>query len=391
MFEKLQKKFVLLTTTISVLVLVFIAVMINAINYTSIHRKSDEMIDLLIGNNMMLNESLGQPKNLPREILFTTRFFDVAFDTTGNIIHVNTKNISSVSPEKAVWYASEVYGNSSGIIDDYKYLVSENPNGKIVVFLDIQNEINGLNDYVLYSFIVVSIAILLILTLSIFLSKKAVEPYVQGYKRQKSFITNVSHEFKTPLAIIRADCDVLELENSETEWTNSIKKQISRLNTLVENLISLTKLDEKAKLLKTEFSLNDALEETINQFSSSIMGANINLHENINDNITYRGDESLIRELMSILIENAIKYSTGEIKISLKSKVLTIENSCKNIEIGRHNEWFERFYRGDSSRNSTVKGFGIGLSVAKDICNMHGAKIFAESKTKQNVIITVNF
>lgn len=389
MFVKLQKKFVLLTTSISILVLVIIATAINTINYSSVHNQSDEIIHLLIENNMVLNEYFDPRKNLSREILFTTRFFDVAFDHKGNIVHSNTKNIASVSPEKAVLYAKQVYENSSGIIDDFKYVVSSTENGTIIVFLDIQNQLKTLKDYVFYSVIVVLTSIFLIFALAVILSKKAVEPIVQSFERQKGFITNVSHEFKTPLAIIRADCDVLELDNTETEWTDSIKKQVSRLDTLVESLISLTKLDEKVRLVKKNFCLSDALDEVLSDFSSSIISANIVLTKEIAKSISYKGDEKLIRELMATLIENAIKYSNNELKVSLKGKVLIVENSCEDISIGKHSQWFERFHRGDASRNS--KGFGIGLSVAKTICSIHGAKILAKSKTGKDVIIKVNF
>ncbi len=162
------------------------------------------------------------------------------------------------------------------------------------------------------------------------------------------------------------------------------------------NLVSLAKLDEeKAVVIKTDFSLSDVICDTLSEFNASIKNANLELNTKITQNISYNGDEALIRELFSILIENAIKYSKGDLNATLTvaggKKIFTLQNSCEEITIGKHSNWFERFYRVDKSRNSEVKGFGVGLSIAKAICDKHGAKITAESKTGSEIIVTVTF
>ncbi len=399
MLKKLQGKFVLLTTIISVIVMLLIAFLINIANYISIMNNSEEILNLIAAGELKMGEPFNERAQLPKEISFTTRFFVVRANSNLEIDHIDTRQISSISSEDAIQYASLVNESKeqTGLIDNFRYIKVENEIGYTYFFLDIESELISFKAYMYYSVFIFIGAIVSIFILSVLFSKKAVAPIVDSYERQKGFITNVSHEFKTPLAIIKADCDVIEIDNGEGEWTDSIKTQISRLDTLVENLISLTKLDEKVELIKSDFSLTDAITDTVNEFSSPIKSAELDLILSVEQNLSYTGDEALVRNVISILTENAIKYSLPQtdLKISLSSngskKIFSVENACENTEIGKHNDWFERFYRNDKSRNNEIKGYGIGLSIAKSICDLHGAKILAESKTGKEIVLTVLF
>ncbi len=398
MLKKLQRKFIILTTLISVIVMILIAVTINIINYNSIMSYSDEVLEILINEKFDVNMGASPHPRVPREFAFTTRFFLVHLNTNNEIVYIDTKNISSISAADATTY-TEIVSNAeqdSGTIDDFRFVKTENITGYSYIFLDIEEEMIGFEKYMLYSVLIVGFAVVLIFISACMLSKKAVSPIVLSYEKQKRFITDVSHEFKMPLAIIKADCEVIEIDHGDSEWTDSIKSQISRLNTLVEDLISLAKLDEeKVKLRKTEFSLSDAVEDTLSEFASAIKNKNLEFTSEINQNLSYNGDEEIIRKLLAILMENAVKYSQGVLRVSLTSygskKKFVIENSCDDIKVGKHDNWFERFYRADESRNSDTSGFGIGLSVAKSICDKHIAKIAAESKTGKEIVISVIF
>ncbi len=387
MLKKLQRKFVLLTTGNSIVVMLLIAVAINIINYLSIMNYADGILEIL--NSGDFGENTGMPPHptTPKEFVFTTRFFVVRSNEDGEVYFIDTKNISSVSAEEAVIYVGKVneVGKDAGIIDNFRFVKTENSLGNAYIFLDIEEDIMGFERYMIYSVLIVASAVVFIFILSCILSKKAVSPIAESYEKQKRFITDVSHEFNTPLSIIKADCDVIEIDNGEGEWTNSIKSQISRLNSLVESLISLTRLDEEnLSLTKTEFSLSDALDDVLNDFSATIKKADLTLISETCGNVSYIGDETFIRKLFAILTENAIKYSKSYVKTALSVNgqkiVFTIENSCEDIKIGKHNNWFERFYRADESRNSKTKGFGIGLSIAKNICDKHGAKYLRRAK-----------
>ncbi len=402
MLKKLQRKFIFLTTLISVIVLILLAVTINLLNYSSIISYSDDVLNILLENNLKMqnefNLTVPPHPNFPKEFSFTTRFFVLKADENNEINYIDTKNIGSITPEEAIEYFNEVneIPNAKGTINDYRYIKAENDIGYTYIFLDMEEDIINFENFLIYSILIVFLAIILIFVLACLLSKRAVSPIINSYEKQKRFITDVSHEFKTPLTIIKADCDVIELDNGEGEWTTSIKSQVSSLNKLVEDLVSLTKLEEEQlKLTKSLFSLSEMSENIISDFNSTILNANLKLTSNIEKNINYNGDEIMIKKLITILVENAIKYSDEIILINLSKKankiILTVENSCKGIKVKKYNDWFDRFYRADESRNSSIKGFGIGLSIAKNICEKHSIKILAESKIENSIIITVHF
>ncbi len=400
MIKNLQKKFVLLTTIISLIVLLIIALLINVVNYFSIMSNSDSLLELLIENDMKLVETSRQPDRFPREMAFTTRFFVLRADEDGKIDYIDTKNIGSVSTQDAIIYAQTVDSNnlSSGTVDNFRFIKTETSYGHTYIFLDVEAEIIGFKQYLLFSILIMLGAIIFIFVLSCLFSKWAVKPIAIMHEKQKRFITDVNHEFKTPLSIIRSNCDVVEMYSGEDEWIDGIKLQTERLNLLVENLISLTKLDEVKVLgIKTDFSLDEALIETIDEFSSAIQQKHIEIQKNISKNISLSAAEGDIRKLFSILVENAIKYSPQNSIISIElvqkgaKRALSIKNECNNVAVGKHDNWFDRFYREDESRNDETLGFGIGLSIAKSICESNGAKISAESKNCNEIEMTVVF
>ncbi len=400
MVRRLQKKFVILTGVISLIVLFVIVTLINVVNYVSIMNKSDYILELLSKGDFMSVEGQLPPDRLPKEIEFTTRFFIVRSDLDDEIEFVDVRKISSVSTQQAVEYVNAVNGEglSFGIIDNYRFMKTPVENGYTYIFLDIESDIIGFNRYLLYSVLIMFGAVICVVILSCIFSRWAVAPIALGYEKQKRFITDVNHEFKTPLSIIRANCDVIEYNHGEDEWIDGVKVQIDKLNMLVENLISLSKLEEVQDIgVKADFSLDEALEETLGEFSSALQQRNIVVQKNISKNLTITSTESTIRKLFSILIENAIKYSSESNVVSIEllqkgnKKIFTINNECDGVKQGKHDNWFDRFYRMDESRNDDTSGFGIGLSIAKSICENSGAKIFAESKKDNEITITVIF
>lgn len=227
-------------------------------------------------------------------------------------------------------------------------------------------------------------------------SRAVVRPLEESYQKQKRFITDAGHEIKTPLTIIDANAEVLEMEVGENEWIRSIKNQVKRLSELTGKLVFLSKMDEESNILNFEdFSLSDAVSETAFPFETMAKAKNKELSINIEPNIIYRGDEYSIRQLVSVLLDNAIKYSPdgGKTELSLSSdgkrKRLRVKNSVEKIEKGDHSVLFERFYRSDESRNSQTGGHGIGLSIAKAIVTAHKGKISAHSEDGKSIEFTV--
>ncbi len=221
------------------------------------------------------------------------------------------------------------------------------------------------------------------------------QPVQESYEKQKQFITDASHEIKTPLAIIRADAEVLELEQGESEWTESIKNQIGRLTSLTESLIFLSRMEEQHVDWK-RCSLSDAVSDTIEACHSLAAANDKIILEAIEPNIFIWGEERLLRQLVYILVENAVKYSDpcGKIEISLrklgKKLILEVKNPAKSVKESDLNHLFDRFYRADASRNSKTGGHGIGLSVAKAIADTHGGTIAASKVGEGTIKIEVN-
>ena len=230
-----------------------------------------------------------------------------------------------------------------------------------------------------------------------FFSKKVFKPIEESYQKQKRFITDASHELKTPLAIIAANADVIEIESGESEWSKSIKKQVGRMSSLVENMVELTRLDEGTNLVFEEMDLSAAITETAEAYNALSETKGLKINVNVENGIRVKGDEAKLRQMVGLLLDNAIKYSVKEsnscIEVSLKKKsgkaALSVSNPAEGLNIQNYDVLFDRFYRPDSSRNSKEGGSGIGLSVVKSIAEAHSYKASAYSKDGKTITFEI--
>lgn len=306
--------------------------------------------------------------------------------------------IASISEEEAGEYAKKIFENHSvkGFEGEYRYRKVAYGTDTLLIFLNCRQELSMVKFFLLISLSVSLLGFITVSVLIIVFSKIVFQPIAESYEKQKRFITDASHEIKTPLTIIDANVEVLEMENGENQWTKSTRNQVKRLTVLTQQLITLTKLDEKNDTLeKSDFCVSDALIESIQSFNSLAETQNKRLDVRIEGNIRFLGDEKSIRQMMEILMENAIKYSVtgGAIRVSLKRKGKKIQlklfNEAKDIPQGKLDVLFERFYRLDTSRNSETGGSGIGLSVAKAIVLSQGGKISAYSTDGNSLTVEV--
>ena len=300
-------------------------------------------------------------------------------DAEGKILVYDLGRIAFVTEEDISGILSETSGEK-GFAGNYRYLRRETDTGYHYFFLDCEKEIDATRTFVIDSAIITAIGLAVIALLIILLSKKVLAPVEESYQKQKQFITDAGHELKTPLTVIGANAELLELEIGEdNEWLNSIKGQVQRMNKLTKELVFLSRMDEaESDLPKAPFSLKSALEECADGFKEAALVAGKTL-EVTAEELTVNANEEMIRRVLSLILDNALKYAQGEsIALVLRKeggRAVLEQSNDASLPKGEHPELFERFYRPDESRNTATGGHGIGLSVVKSIVEAHGGEV----------------
>ena len=318
----------------------------------------------------------------------SARYAAVAIDKNGNIIRTDVTHISSLTEDEAAAITEALKNTASGTgtYSGFLYRISETKRaeGKVIILLD-----NGMQISSFFTVLFISVGAgifgwLMMLLLVILLSRKTIAPVARSIEKQKQFVTNAGHEIKTPLAIILANTDAMELHNGENKWSKNIRAQTLRLSGLMQNLLMLAKMDESStKLPMCEFDISTAAEDTIGAFIEPAALKGIMIEQNIKKGIRLNGNRDSIVQLMTVLLDNAVKYteSGGVIRAELygseKNITLSIANTCEPID--HPEKLFDRFYRGDSARTQKNGGYGIGLSVAQAIAELHKGSITAEN------------
>lgn len=444
MIENLRKKFILVAMASTFAVLVIIMGMLHFLNYRRLVDRADEVIEYLAENHgdfgeHFLEDTVFQDpeeteseesvsetdssnrtgkknrnsnrkkkadkgrfrrRDFDAEMPFSTRFFTVTFDSEGEIRKINVRKIAAVTEIEAEELVTEVMhrGRDKGFVDVYRYGKVDTDNGFMILFVDRRQELTGYRNLLWFSTLTSLLGLLLVFILVLIFSKIVFRPVEESYRRQKQFITDASHELKTPLAIIDANTEVLEMTEGENQWTESTRKQVKRLNELTQSLVTLTRLDEKGTEIETQrFCLSETLEDLVWEFEPLAESKEKQLKSDVYRDLYLQGDEQKIRQLIGILLDNAIKYSLpqSEISVSLWKKgrklFLSVENDCEEMPQENMDVLFERFYRLDQSRNSQSGGSGIGLSIAKAIVEAHRGRIHAVSRGLHHLQITAEF
>lgn len=452
MVKTLRRKFIAITMISVTAVFLIIMGVINIVNYSNVYSNANDKMDILAenngefpkideGSNVPNSNDFSMPENnvtmegnrpdmqtgqmpdnqngfmgqkrdkkgtfynfgnnvINEETPFETRYFNVTLSDSGEYVSSNLQNVAAISGENAIDYAKELFekGSVSGLYNDYMYRQIDTDNGKMYVFLDCKRDMSSFRSFLIISIIVTIAGEILVFILSAILSKIFLKPVFESYDKQKRFITDASHELKTPVAIIKANVEVVEMENGESEWTKSIVKQADRLTSLTEKMVLLSRMDEGTRTKEfVEVNASELFDEIANSYEPIAIKMNKTYNVAIDPDIKIKGDSDNLSEMLSLLIDNAFKYSNdgGNVDVTFKKtgkgKVLTVSNSVLDIKEGRHDELFERFVRMDESRNSKTGGFGIGLSVVKAIAESHKAKISARSVDTHSIEFKVVF
>ena len=406
MIYKLQRRFILICTVSVLSVVALVFGVIVALNISSLNKNMDVLADQVSEGGGRFPGSFHEgfkpdklpPKNEPNfdfmgpETPFSTRHFTVLFERSGDVARTIMESIYAITEEQAIEYAEEILDGDKerGWISNYRYKVFSTGFGTGVVFVDGSMNRSAMVQSMAIAGVVLLVCAVLVLALIFLLSKRAVKPIAESYEKQKQFITDANHELKTPLTLILANLDIAESELGKNEWLDDIRSEGHRMTELVNQLVALSRMDEENHTLNlADVALGKIVADTVSEFEPLAVRRGKTTGANIDPDIIYHGDEALLRRLVGVLMDNAIKYCDygGDIFVTLHRNrhiVLTVENTYMAVSELELNLLFDRFYRADKAR--TFKGgYGVGLSMAKAIVEKHKGEIVAYKKDATHI------
>ena len=389
MFKSLRRKFITTAVGSVAVVIAILAIALNFINYYKLEERIDTTLEDASRSQALIKifAEDGDDLVITKNSSSTTDYngFSIAkVDDSGRII--KTYRDDTLIPNQDALQSKVIEalkeGKTSGFIGSYRFLKAETNVGNLILFLNCQRELDSQHSFEKNSLLISIGVIASVFVLIVLISKRVIAPIQETYIKQKQFITGASHELKTPLAIISSNADVLEMMNGDSKWTQNIHNQVDRLTSLVNSLVVFSRMEEKDTVERTRFDLTNALESRIEDFNELADFQKKNIVTDIDPDLYYFGEEASIVQLMDILLDNAIKYAPEDsgISVSLKKNrkyaILKVSNKA-TVQKGDLSKVFERFYRLDESRNSAIKGYGIGLSMAQLIAEKHKETIRA--------------
>ena len=394
MIRKLQRRFIRIALIVLAVAMVLVVGIVNAANWFSVRGELAETLSFLAENSAMSREEMGgrmEGRNRhARNLVSESRWFSVFLDRDGAVRNINLANI----PELDVQTASELAvqavsrgGAGSAFLQDYLYAVQDNPRGgQTVPFLNCETKLAAVRTLALISGLACLGGILLAWLLVTLFSRKAIEPTIRGMEQQKQFITNASHELKTPLTVISTNMELLQMEQPDSQWVKSTQRQTAQMRHLVDELVYLSRMEEEGAPLAMEpLAAAPLVRETAEPFAAMAEYQGKAMSVEAEEGLTLRGDRASMQRLLSTLLDNAVKYAApeGSIQVSAKAEgrhvLLTVANDVSQpLTEEQCRQLFDRFYRADPSRNKDRQsGFGIGLAIAAAIAEKHGGSISA--------------
>ena len=444
MISKLKRRFIILAMAALAILLAVIVAGMNIINYEKVVSDADERIEVIEENydrflnvpggsfmpqgDVIEQDDMDDDEDFDPDDMFDredepffgrggekgpfmtrdeaeeSRFFVVTAGQDGEIQQVNVDRISSVDEAEARSYAKEALssGKDEGFVGEFRYSVENDGPGMRITFLDCGRVLESFRDFLRYSILMSLAGLIVMFGVITFFAGRIVRPVAESYEKQKRFITDAGHEIKTPLAIIKANIDLMDMELDKKrvdkaelkENLGDINSQVDRLTDLTNDLVYLSRMEEGDSLVMTEVPLSDIVSETAASFGPLAEEQGKTIEAKIESMISVQGSTKELEKLLSIVLENAVKYSSDpKIGVSLKKEgknaVLEVRNQTDGeLTNEMLSHVFERFYRTDSSRNSATGGHGIGLSMASAIVKAHGGKISAHTSTGHDFIVT---
>ena len=403
--HRLKRNFIIIAMLSFFLVMVFIGVVINVSSHVVTVNSIKSTLRNISGNQGVRNDiderfdrEAGRPFSPTISDVFSptyrhNHFFFFRFSSDSGICDFisNSDNVEELDLVRT--YSEEILKENDefGHYGVYYFLREESSDGSFTLaILDCTSEAEAQLRILIATVATLIVALSITFGLVVVLSNRLIRPEIENSRRQRQFITNASHELKTPLAVIRANTELLEVTNGENEWTKSTLNQVDHLNGLIQNLVMISRAEEKEDTSQmVSINASEAVEQTVKQYEALAIQSEKELVKEIDKDVMVVADESKIRQLTTILVDNAIKYcdDKGKVTVSLaqtkrnKSGIrLVVSNSFAEGKDMDHNLFFDRFYREDKAHNIDKGGYGIGLSIAESICQQYRGSIKAAWK-----------
>ena len=413
MIKKMRQRVILASMAAFFAVIALIATLVNIIYFGVETGNADRTLNVIMENEERRTDfpmpgEPGEPGENPPmqpfmglpdlEMNYMTRFFVVRFDKDGKTSAVGMDYIAAIDSFDAVEYGHRVMrrSNDRGYIDAFRYLKSEKGDETTIIFLNASKEQQSMKSVLILTIVVSAVSLAIVFVLVELFAGRAIRPIANNIKMQKQFITDASHELKTPLTSISTSLDVIEMEHGEDEWTENVRNQTGRMSKLVSELVTLSRLDEDMPLPdKENFSLSNLGWEIVEIYENQAKAKNKKFSAEIEEDVDLYGDKNSIGQMFSVLLDNAIRYSdeNGEIRFSIfkkKNKVhIEVFNTCHYDTPPDTNRLFDRFYRPDESRSRETGGTGVGLSIAKAVALAHGGEISASCPSGKTMTIKI--
>ena len=417
MIRQLQRRFIRIAVISLTMAMILVVAIVNIANWISVRNELFGTMNLL-GENESEMEKIAEseeerhdqsesengrkspfprPSRHFRNMMAESNWFSAMVSETGEVERVMLARIENLEEETARELIRQIVadGRTEGFLQDYLFRITTWQNGnREVMVLNCETRLATVRTLILISAIACAGGILLALMLVMLFSRRAIQPTIRNMEQQKQFITNASHELKTPLTVISTNMELLEMENEGNPWVRSTRNQAAAMRRLVDELVYLSRMEEVSPTLEFEtLDPGELLKETAEPFAAMAEYNGLEMTVIAEKNLQMNGDRASIQRLISTLCDNAVKYaSAGPIRAEIRGEgkniILQLSNPVEEpLTKQQCEQLFNRFYRVDPSRNKEKKsGFGIGLAIAAAIAEKHGGRIAAAMEENRLVI-----
>ena len=392
---KLRRTFIAIAMASFFVVIVFMGAAASLAAVLAVTDDANGTIDAILdANGDMPRASNFHGRELHEEAIYGLRYFTVTYDNAGEVASVDLSHVASVDRDEAVEVSREAADPNTVVglsrYENYLYKEGKTDEGTMAVFLDCSIQLSNARASITNTLVACIAAVVITFISVFFLSRRAIQAEVENAQRQQRFMTNASHELKTPIAVIRANTELTEMMSGETEWTQSTMRQVDRLDGLVRSLMIIVRGAEQGEDdgEPVEVDASKVVSDAVDSFQSVARQAGIGLEDGIAEGVRIRCNPKSIEQLTCLLVDNALKYcdAGGNVLVSLtparigRGCTLVVSNDYAAGADVDYRRFFDRFYREDES-HTNQQGYGIGLSVAESICKRCNGSIRASWKS----------